>query len=41
MEPCGAFGPVWTARVIEAVDVPVGAVTYGSEATERLDALFG
>ena len=41
IELCGAFGPVWTARVIEAVDIPVGAVTYGSEATEQLHALFG
>ncbi|MFI2380514.1 DUF6506 family protein [Streptomyces sp. NPDC018964] len=31
IELCGAFGPVWTARFIEAVGdrVPVGAATYG------------
>jgi hypothetical protein len=33
IELCGGFGPVWHARVIEAVgdDVPVGAVMYGFE----------
>ncbi|MGK5556950.1 DUF6506 family protein [Actinomadura kijaniata] len=42
IELCGAFGPVWTARVIEHLDgrVPVGTVTYGPEATNALHALF-
>jgi len=43
IELCGAFGPVWTARVIEAIDgaVPVGSVGYGAEAIEQLHRLFG
>ena len=42
IELCGAFGPVWTARIIEATagQVPVGAVGYGPEALEALSALF-
>jgi hypothetical protein len=42
VELCGAFGPVWTARIIEATGhrVPVGAVTYGAEAVEGLHELF-
>ncbi|RDI49152.1 DUF6506 family protein [Nocardia mexicana] len=42
IELCGAFGPVWAARVIERIGsaVPVGAVGYGPEATGRLHALF-
>ncbi|MEU4543137.1 DUF6506 family protein [Nonomuraea dietziae] len=42
VELCGAFGPVWTARVIEAVGgaVPVGAVGYGPEAVDQLHAIF-
>jgi hypothetical protein len=42
IELCGAFGPVWTARVIEATDgrVPVGGVTYGPESMHALTALF-
>jgi hypothetical protein len=40
---CGAFGPVGTAAVVEAVGdrVPVGGVFYGGEATDGLAALFG
>ncbi|MBB5850982.1 DUF6506 family protein [Amycolatopsis umgeniensis] len=43
IELCGAFGPVWTARVIDAVGarVPVGSVMYGGEATKQLHDLFG
>ncbi|WP_028921588.1 DUF6506 family protein [Pseudonocardia acaciae] len=43
VELCGGFGPVHTARVIEAIDdaVPVGAVSYGPEATDRLHEIFG
>ena len=42
IELCGGFGPVWTARVIEAVgDVPVGSVGYGPESLGTLGALFG
>ncbi|MGW6724797.1 DUF6506 family protein [Nocardia sp. NPDC055029] len=42
IELCGGFGPVWTARVIEAVKgaVPVGAVAYGTEAVDQVHALF-
>jgi len=42
IELCGGFGPVWTARVIEAIGdrIPVGAVAYGPEAVDRLQALF-
>ncbi|MFI0352792.1 DUF6506 family protein [Actinomadura sp. 9N407] len=42
IELCGAFGPVWTARVIEAVGgrVPVGAVGYGPEAVDQVHAIF-
>ncbi|MFH8366756.1 DUF6506 family protein [Streptomyces sp. NPDC018031] len=42
IELCGGFGPVWTARVIEAVDgrVAVGAVGYGAESIERVHAIF-
>lgn len=42
LELCGAFGPVWAARVIEAIDarVPVGSVAYGMESVPALAALF-
>lgn len=42
IELCGGFGPVWTARVIEAIDdaVPVGSVAYGPEAVDRVHAIF-
>lgn len=42
VELCGAFGPAWTARVIEATGgrVPVGTVTYGMESIPKLAALF-
>lgn len=42
IELCGAFGPVWTARVIDAVgpQIPVGAVTYGMESVHAVADLF-
>ena len=42
LELCGGFGPVWTAKVIEAVgpDIPVGAVGYGPESIDAMYALF-
>ena len=42
VEPCGAFGPVWTGKVIEAIGgaVPVGGVFYGAEATDGMHELF-
>lgn len=42
LELCGGFGPVGTARVIEAIGdrIPVGAVGYGPEAIDRLQAIF-
>ena len=42
IELCGAFGPVWTAKVIEGIDdaVPVGSVAYGPEAIDRVHAIF-
>src|SRR5688572_9455708 len=42
IELCGGFGPVWTGKIIEAIDrkVPVGSVGYGPEATDQLFALF-
>jgi predicted polyphosphate/ATP-dependent NAD kinase len=42
IELCGGFGPLWTARVLEAVQqrVPVGAVGYGAESLAGMHALF-
>jgi hypothetical protein len=42
IELCGGFGPVWTARVIEAVQgrIPVGSVGYGPESIDGMAALF-
>jgi hypothetical protein len=42
VELCGGFGPVGTARILEAIDhrVPVGAVGYGPEAVDGLHAIF-
>lgn len=42
IELCGGFGPIWTAKVIEAIDqqVPVGAVGYGPESLPQMVALF-
>ena len=38
---CGAFGPVWAAKVIEAIDgrIPVGHVNYGIESAAAVLAL--
>jgi Family of unknown function (DUF6506) len=38
IEICGVHGPVWIAKVIEAVGdrVPVGGVTFGAESVEAL-----
>lgn len=42
IELCGAFGPVWTARVIEAVggSIPVGGVTFGMDAVHAVAEMF-
>lgn len=42
IELCGGFGPLWTAKVIEAIGpaVPVGAVGYGPESIDAMHALF-
>jgi len=41
IELCGGFGPIWMAKVIEALKgaVPVGGVFYGPEARVPLVAL--
>lgn len=38
IELCGGFGPLWVAKVTEALDgqVPVGSVAYGPEARKPL-----
>jgi len=43
IELCAGFGPVGTARVIEAVGdkIPVGSVSYGVESAGRFLALIG
>ena len=42
IELCGGFGPVWTARVIEAIAgrIPVGSVSYGPASINQMHALF-
>jgi Family of unknown function (DUF6506) len=42
LELCGGFGPVWTARVIEAIGgkIPIGSVGYGPEAIAPMHELF-
>jgi len=42
IEVCGAYGPVGTAKIIEAVGgkVPVGAAYYGMESMEKLLTLM-
>ena len=42
IELCGAFGPVWAGKIIEATGgaVPVGAVAYGPEAVDQVHAIF-
>lgn len=38
IELCGGFGPLWVAKVTEAIQgqVPVGSVAYGPEARKPL-----
>src|SRR5271154_1025182 len=38
IELCGGFGPIWVAKVLEAIDhaVPVGSVMYGPEARKPM-----
>ena len=38
IELCGGFGPIWMAKVIEAIkgQLPVGGVFYGPEARQSL-----
>ena len=38
IELCGGFGPLWIAKVSEAIEnsVPVGSVAYGPEARKPL-----
>ena len=38
IELCGGFGPLWIAKISEAIDfkVPVGSVAYGPEARKPL-----
>lgn len=38
IELCGGFGPIWIAKVSEALggNVPVGSVAYGPEARKPL-----
>lgn len=42
IELCGGFGPVWTGRVIEAINgaIPVGSVGYGPESIDSMYRLF-
>lgn len=42
IELCGGFGPVWTGRIIEAIEgkVPVGSVSYGPESIQQMYELF-
>ncbi len=42
LELCGGFGPIHTARVIDAIDnaVPVGSVGYGPESIDAMYELF-
>lgn len=42
IELCGGFSPVWTGKIIEAIDyaVPVGVVAYGPESIDSMYELF-
>lgn len=39
---CGGFGPVWSGKIIEAIEhaVPVGSVGYGAESIDGMYYLF-
>jgi Family of unknown function (DUF6506) len=43
IELCGGFGPIWVARVTEAIAgaVPVGSVAYGPESRIPLLEILG
>ncbi len=38
IELCGGFGPLWIAKVSEAINhaIPVGSVFYGPEARQPI-----
>lgn len=42
IELCGGFGPIWAAKIIEAVGhrVPLGVVGYGPESVDGVHAIF-
>lgn len=42
IELCGGFGPVWTGKIIAAIEgrVPVGSVGYGPESIDGMARLF-
>ena len=42
IELCGGFGPVWAAKIIEAVGhrIPIGTVAYGPESVDGVHAIF-
>ncbi len=42
IELCGGFGPIWTARILDAIAsaVPVGSVAYGPESIDSMYRLF-
>ncbi len=42
IELCGAFGPIWTSKIIEAINgkIPVGSVGYGPESIDQMYHLF-
>jgi hypothetical protein len=42
IELCGGFGPIWTGKIIEALEgrIPVGSVGYGPESIDSMYALF-
>jgi predicted polyphosphate/ATP-dependent NAD kinase len=42
IELCGGFGPLWTAKTIEAIghQIPIGSVGYGPESIDAMHALF-
>ncbi len=42
IELCGGFGPIWTSKIIEAINgkIPVGSVGYGPESIDQMYHLF-